>query len=78
MGRRTIPNDVKETALCMSLQGMTDSDIRQITGVSERSLKRFRSTHRKNSAVSAKPPAGVEARLLTAMDVKARQTIFFL
>ena len=54
---RHISDEIKEMALSMSLQGISDSDIRQFTGVSERSLKRLRSRHRKTGAVSCKPTA---------------------
>jgi transposase len=76
MVRRHISDDVKKKALSMSLQGMCDSDIRQSTGVSERSLKRLRSTYRKTGAVSVKPIAPGRARLLTSMEVKVRQSFF--
>jgi len=41
-----ISDKLKEMALSMSLQGLHDSDIREYTGISEWSLKRFRSTYR--------------------------------
>ena len=47
MVRRHISDELKEMALSMSLQGLHDSDIREYTGISERSLKRFRSTYRR-------------------------------
>jgi hypothetical protein len=70
MVRRHISDDVKEMAFSMSLKGMSDSNIRQLTGVSERSLKRLRSTYRKTGYVSVKPFATGRPRLLTSMEVK--------
>jgi transposase len=70
MVRRHISNDLKEMALAMSLQGLGDSEIREYTGISERSLKRLRHTYRNTGAVSAKPDAVGRPRMLTAMEVK--------
>jgi hypothetical protein len=39
MVRRHISDDIKQLTLSMSLQGIPDSEIRELTGVSERSLK---------------------------------------
>src|SRR6266702_3156895 len=47
MVRHHISDELKEMALSMSLQSLHDSDIREYTGISERSLKRFRSTYRR-------------------------------
>jgi hypothetical protein len=47
MVRRHISNDIKELVLFMSLQGISDSEIRGLMGVSKRSLKRLQSMHRK-------------------------------
>ncbi|KAH9975194.1 hypothetical protein BJV77DRAFT_931991, partial [Russula vinacea] len=70
MVRRHISDDIKEMALSMSLQGISQSDIREMTGVSERSLKRLRSTYRTTGAVSAKQIAPGRPRVLTAMEVE--------
>jgi len=70
MVRRHISDDLKETALAMSLQGIGDSEIREYTGISERSLKRLRHTYRNTGAVSAKPDVVGRPRMLTAMEVK--------
>ncbi len=40
-----ISDELNEIALSMSLQSLHDSDIREYTGISERSLKQFRSTY---------------------------------
>lgn len=73
---RHISDEVKEMALSMSLQGLCDSKIRELTGVSERSIKRFRSTYRRTGAVSVKPTAPGRPRMLTAMEVQVRLTSF--
>jgi hypothetical protein len=39
MVRRHISDDIKKMALSMSFQGISDLDICQFTGVSERSIK---------------------------------------
>jgi transposase len=70
MGRRHISDDVKEMALSMSFQGLSHTKIRELTGVSERSIKRLRSTHRDIGTVSAQPIAPGRPRLLTSMEVK--------
>jgi hypothetical protein len=72
MVRRHIPDDVKEVALSMSLQGIADSDIRKLTGVSERSLKRLRSTYRRKNTASAHPLPPGRPRVLTPTQVKVR------
>jgi transposase len=70
MVHRHISDDLKEMALSMSLQGLRDAEIREYTGISERSLKRLRHTHRNNGALSTKRVAPGRPRVLTAMEVK--------
>jgi hypothetical protein len=76
VGRR-ISDELKEMALSMSLQGLTDAEIREITGISERSLKRLRSTYRKaycdTGGVSCPSPG--RSRMLSSMEAKVRCTI---
>ena len=74
MVRRHISDDLKEMALSMSLQGLSDSEIREYTGISEQSLKRLRSTYRAIGAVSRKPLDSGRPRVLTAIEVKVRLT----
>jgi transposase len=64
---RHISDELKEMALSMSLQGLTDSEVHEFTGISVRSLKRLRSTHRRTGAVSRKPLAAGRPRNLTSM-----------
>jgi len=70
MVRHHISDELKETALSMSLQGICDSDIREYTGISERSLKRLWKTHRESGAVSRKATTLGRHRVLTSMDVR--------
>jgi transposase len=56
MVRRHISTELKELALSMSLQGLRDSEIHEYTGISVRSIKRFRSLHRRTGNVVAPPP----------------------
>jgi transposase len=69
---RNISDELKEMALSMSLQGLRDSDIHEYTGISVRSLKRLRSTHRQTGEVSRKPVVPGRARDLTSMHKKVR------
>ena len=78
MVRRHISDDLKEMVLSMSLQGLSDSDIRKYTGISERSLKRLRSTYCAVGAVSRKPLDTGRPRVLTAIEVKVRHNILRL
>lgn len=66
VGRR-ISDELKEMALSMSLQGLTDAEVHEFTGISVRSLKRLRSTHRLTGGVSRKPIAPGRPRDLTSM-----------
>ena len=72
MVRRHISNETKELALSMSLQGMCDLEIRELTGISERSVKRLRRTYRNTGTVTHKPVAPGRPRTLTSMEVKVR------
>jgi transposase len=76
MVRRHISNESKEQALSMSLQGISDIEIRKLTGISERSVKRLRRAYRNTStAVSSKPVvAPGRPRLLSSMEVQASYT----
>jgi transposase len=66
VGRR-IPDEVKQMALSMSLQGIPDSEVHECTGISVRSIKRLRSTHRRTGEVSPKPVVPGRPRNLTSM-----------
>jgi len=71
MVRRHISIELKESALSMSLNGMSDAEIRKVTGISERSLKRLRSVYRKTGGVVPPPPLETgRPRALTAIHVK--------
>ena len=74
MVRRHISDDIKELALSMSLQGISDSEIRELMGVSERSLKRLRSTHRKTGVISSRSIDASWPCMLSAMAVQVRHT----
>jgi transposase len=52
---RHISDELKAMALSMSLQGIPDLEIHKLTGISTRSLKQLRSTHRRTGEVSCKP-----------------------
>jgi transposase len=67
MVSRHISDELKEMALSMSLQGLTDSEVHEFTGISVRSLKRLQSTHRLTGAVSRKALAPGRLRILTSM-----------
>jgi transposase len=64
---RHISDELKQMALSMSLQGITDAEVHEYTGISVRSLKRLRSTHRRTGEVSRKPIAPGRPRSLTSM-----------
>jgi transposase len=72
---RHISDDLKEMALSMSLQGLRDSEVHEYTGISVRSLKRLRCTHRQTGEVSRKPTAAGRPRALTSMHRKVRFNI---
>ena len=73
MGYRHISDELKQTLLSMSLHGLSDMEIREITGVSERTLTRLRSTFRDTGAVSRMRPG--RFRILTAIEAKVCCTI---
>ena len=64
---RHISDELKEMALAMSLQGLPDLEVHEFTGISIRSLKRLRNTHRRTGAVSRKPLVPGRPRNLTSM-----------
>jgi transposase len=64
---RHICDELKELALSLSLQGFSDSEVHQFTGISKRSVKHLRSTHRKTGAVSRKAITTGRPRTLTSM-----------
>ena len=67
---RYISDELKQMALSMSLQGVPDSDVHKYTGISVRSIKRLRSTHRRTGEVSNKPIAPGRPRDLTSMQTQ--------
>ena len=74
MVRRHISDELKEMALSMSLQGLSGAEVWEYTGISERSLKRLRNTHRATGAVSRPSPG--RFRVLTSMEAKVCRTHF--
>ena len=73
MVRRHISTELKEKALSMSHNGMPDAEIREQTGISERSLKRLRSVFRKFGRVVPPPPIDLgRPRVLSSIHVKVR------
>ncbi|KAH9020567.1 hypothetical protein EDB85DRAFT_2152985 [Lactarius pseudohatsudake] len=76
---RRYSKDVKDLALSMSLQGLRDSEIHEITGISVRSLKRFRKTHRQTGGVPSPPPIdNGRPRMLSAIQVKLLDLLLVL
>jgi transposase len=69
MVRRHISKETKELALSMSLQGISDLEIREMTGISERSVKRLRKTYRNSGSAAV---ALGRPRTLSSMEVKVR------
>ena len=67
---RHISDELKDMALSMSLQGLTDAEVHECTGISVRSLKRLRSTHRRTGKVSRKPLVPGRPRDLTSMQTQ--------
>jgi hypothetical protein len=51
MIHRHISDELKEVALSMSFQGLSDSDIRKFTGISERSIKPLRNTFHQTGGI---------------------------
>jgi transposase len=64
-----ISDELKAMALSMSLQGIPDSEIHELTGISTRSLKRLRSTHCRTGEVSHKPLIPGQPHNLMSMQV---------
>src|SRR6266702_5249305 len=73
MVRQHISNELKEMALSMSLQGLSDLEVRDFTEISERSLKRLRSTYWNTSRVLCKSPG--RFCMLTAIESKVCRNI---
>jgi transposase len=67
---RHISSDVKEVALSMCLQGLSDSAIRQYTGIGRRSMTRFRTAYHNNALPSLLPLEFGRPRMLNAIQVK--------
>ena len=65
MTRRRIPGETKELALSLSLQGISDLEIRELTGISERTVKRLQRTFRNSGSTARKSVA----HTLSSMEV---------
>ena len=65
-----ISDDLKEMALSMSLQGLSDSDIHKYTRISEHSLKCLQSSYCTTGAVSRKLLDTGHPCVLTAIEVQ--------
>ena len=76
MVHRHISDDIKEMVLAMSLQGISDFEVCQLTGVSEHSLKQLQSMHwRTGNVLEPYVSPGWQHALLT-MEVKVHQFVF--
>ena len=75
MVHRHISDDLKEMALSMSLQGLSDSVIHGYTRISEYSLKRLQSSYCATGAVSCKALDTGHPCVLTAIEVKVHHNV---
>ena len=66
----SISVDIKRVALSMSFQGLSDSTIRQYTGISVRTMKWLRHEYRNNSFPAAPPLEIGRLHVLNAIQVK--------
>jgi transposase len=73
---RRISNNVKEVALSMYHQGLSDSAIHQYTGISMRSMVRLRSASRNHAFPSSLPVGFGRPRVLNSIQVKVCTQIF--
>ncbi|KAH9011360.1 hypothetical protein EDB84DRAFT_1648685, partial [Lactarius hengduanensis] len=66
--RRHFSREIKEVALHMSHQGMSDADIEEYLGISERSMRRLRATYLATGEVVRIPVCPGRPRLLDSLD----------
>ena len=65
--------EVKELALSLSLQGLSDSEIHEYTGISKQTIQRVRSLHRRTGNVAAPPPLNIgRPRTLASTQILVR------
>jgi hypothetical protein len=76
MVARRISRDIKEAALNMYQQGLSDELIRQYLGISERAMRRLRATHRATGDVVRIPVCPGRPRTLDGLDARVRSLLF--
>ncbi|KAH9019503.1 hypothetical protein EDB85DRAFT_1845176, partial [Lactarius pseudohatsudake] len=74
--RRHFSREIKEVALHMSHQGMSDADIEEYLGISERSMRRLRATYLATGEVVQIPVCPGWPRLLDGLDSHVRSFHF--
>ncbi|KAH9008211.1 hypothetical protein EDB84DRAFT_1258323, partial [Lactarius hengduanensis] len=70
--------EIKEVALHMSHQGMSDADIEEYLGISERSMRRLRATYLATGEVVRIPVCPGRPRLLDGLDSRIHSFLFFI
>ncbi|KAH9031184.1 hypothetical protein EDB84DRAFT_1578821 [Lactarius hengduanensis] len=74
--RRHFSREIKEVALHISHQGMSDADIEEYLGISERSMRRLRATYLATGEVVRIPVCPGRPRLLDGLDSRVRSFHF--
>ena len=72
MGTRHISREIKEAALKMSQEGLSDQLIEQFLGVSGRAMRRLRETYHATGDVVRIPACPGRPRLLDGLDARVR------
>ena len=70
MAPRYISREIKEAALKMSQEGVSDNLIKQYLGISERAMRRLRATHRETGEVVRVPVCPGRPRALDGLDAR--------
>ena len=74
--RQHISREIKEAALKMFQQGLTNQQIEQFLGISERAMRRLRATFHATGEVVRIPPCPGRPRLLDGLDARVCLFLF--
>jgi transposase len=77
-GKHKISREIKEAALNMSRQGVSDDQIKEYLGISRQSMRRLRVTYRETGEVVRIPACPGRPHILDGLDARVGPFLFIL
>ena len=74
--RHHISREIKEAALKMTQEGLSDPQVEQFLGISGRAMRRLRQTYQETGEAVQIPACPGRSRILDGLDARVRPLLF--